>query len=43
MAWLLGTLLIFLFLPVAIGFAQGLVEALRRPRPLRLVIFCDDD
>jgi hypothetical protein len=39
MYWLIGSL-IMLSLPILIGFVQGFIEALRRPRPrLRLVVF----
>lgn len=42
MRWLCGSLIV-LSLPICIGFAQGFVEAFRRPRPrLRLVIFDPD-
>jgi hypothetical protein len=44
MAWLPSIVLTLLGLPIAIGFMQGVVDALRRHRlRLRLVIFHDDE
>lgn len=43
MSWLLGASLALLSMPFVVGFVQGFVEALRRPRPRLRVIFMDDE
>ena len=42
MTWFIVGLLGLVVMPIVVGFIQGFVEALRRPRP-RLRVVCFDE